>query len=87
MTPSQLAIQWARSREYMGSVIIGATKMAQLAEDIAAFELADLEPAELLEMDAVSDHYSPYYKGVGAVAVVADDAASCGEEDECAAAV
>ena len=70
----------------MGSVIIGATKMAQLAEDIAAFELADLEPAELLEMDAVSDHYSPYYKGVGAVAVVADDAA-CGEEGECAAAV
>ena len=86
VTPSQLAIQWARSREYMGSVIIGATKMAQLAEDIAAFELADLEPAELLEMDAVSDHYSPYYKGVGAVAVVADDAA-CGEEGECAAAV
>ncbi|KAH8098250.1 oxidoreductase [Aureococcus anophagefferens] len=86
VTPSQLAIQWARSREYMGSVIIGATKMAQLAEDIAAFELADLEPAELLEMDAVSDHDSPYYRGVGAVAVVADDAA-CGEEDECAAAV
>ncbi|KAH8054543.1 oxidoreductase [Aureococcus anophagefferens] len=31
VTPLQLAIQWARSREYMGSVIIGATKMAQLA--------------------------------------------------------
>ncbi|KAH8062358.1 oxidoreductase [Aureococcus anophagefferens] len=60
VTPSQLAIQWARSREYMGSVIIGATKMAQLAEDIAAFELADLEPAELLEMDAVSDRAAAY---------------------------
>ena len=85
VTPSQLAILWARSREYMGSVIIGATTMAQLAENIAAFELEDLTPEELVDIDAVQNFHTPYHKGVGAVAILAS-AADCETEEACAAA-
>lgn len=37
--PAQLALKWAADREYMGSVIIGATTMEQLKDNVAAFEL------------------------------------------------
>ena len=39
IAPAQLALAWAAAREYMGSVIIGATSMAQLKENIAAFDI------------------------------------------------
>ncbi len=39
MRPAQLALAWAASREYMGSVIIGATSMEQLKENVAAFDI------------------------------------------------
>lgn len=38
VSPTELAYAWAASREYIGSVIIGATSMKQLKENIAAFE-------------------------------------------------
>ena len=34
LTPTQLALVWARQREYIGAVIIGATSLEQLKENI-----------------------------------------------------
>ena len=45
LDPAQMALQFAASREFMGSVIIGATSLEQLKTDIDAFE-AQL-PSEL----------------------------------------
>jgi aryl-alcohol dehydrogenase-like predicted oxidoreductase len=39
LTPTQLALGWAGSRWYMGSVIIGATTLEQLEENAAACNL------------------------------------------------
>ncbi|TJZ67973.1 aldo/keto reductase [Chitiniphilus eburneus] len=36
LTPAQLALAWLNSRWYMGSVIIGATTMAQLEENLGS---------------------------------------------------
>ena len=47
LTPAALALAWAFSRFYMGAVIIGATSLAQLEENVAA---ASVElPKEVLE--------------------------------------
>uniref|UniRef100_A0A7S1DKA7 NADP-dependent oxidoreductase domain-containing protein n=1 Tax=Hemiselmis andersenii TaxID=464988 RepID=A0A7S1DKA7_HEMAN len=58
-----LAYGWAATREYMGSVIIGATTMEQLKANIAAFEKTI--PKELLEeVDAINLKYErPYFRG------------------------
>ncbi|KAJ1467638.1 NADP-dependent oxidoreductase domain-containing protein, partial [Baffinella frigidus] len=45
--PAQLALKWAADREYMGAVIIGATTMEQLKDNIAAFSLT--VPKELTD--------------------------------------
>eukprot|EP00286_Rhodomonas_abbreviata_P023241 CAMPEP_0181301598 /NCGR_PEP_ID=MMETSP1101-20121128/7511_1 /TAXON_ID=46948 /ORGANISM="Rhodomonas abbreviata, Strain Caron Lab Isolate" /LENGTH=383 /DNA_ID=CAMNT_0023406917 /DNA_START=128 /DNA_END=1280 /DNA_ORIENTATION=+ len=37
ISPAQLALAWAASKEYMGSVIIGATSLSQLKENVGAF--------------------------------------------------
>ena len=41
LTPSQLAILWCRTRPFVqhGAVIVGATSMEQLAENLDAFDL------------------------------------------------
>lgn len=39
VTPVQLALKFCQTREFMGSVIIGATSMTQLKEDLDAFEI------------------------------------------------
>jgi len=39
LTPAQLALKFCATRPFMASVIIGATKMEQLREDIGAFEV------------------------------------------------
>lgn len=39
LTPAQLALAWCRSRWFVASTIIGATSMAQLKENIDAFEI------------------------------------------------
>ncbi len=44
LDPSQFALQFAASREFMGSVIIGATSLEQLKTDIDAFE-SQMDPA------------------------------------------
>jgi len=56
MTPSQLAIAHCNSRSFVGSTIIGATSITQLAENLVAFGLewdAELEAA-------VSEIYARY---------------------------
>lgn len=50
LLPSHLALRFAAERDFMTSVIIGATKMEQLKEDIAAFDIPwskELESATL----------------------------------------
>jgi aryl-alcohol dehydrogenase-like predicted oxidoreductase len=39
MTPAQMALAWCYSRWFVGSTIIGATSLAQLKENIDAFEV------------------------------------------------
>jgi aryl-alcohol dehydrogenase-like predicted oxidoreductase len=39
MTPAQMALAWCYSRPFVGSTIIGATTMAQLKENIDAFDV------------------------------------------------
>ena len=58
-TMAQVAIHWVANRPGVGSVILGATKLAQLDETMAAldFEL----PAELMtRLDAVSAPRAPF---------------------------
>ena len=55
-TPAQLAVQWCRTRPFCahGSVIVGASSVAQLAENLDAFALPALLDASLVEeIDAV----------------------------------
>ena len=52
LTMTQLALAWCKSRRYIGSTIIGATKLWQLQQCIEAFTI-DL-PEEVLEaIDAI----------------------------------
>lgn len=39
ITPAQLALAWVKSRWYVGSTIIGATKTTHLKENIEAFDI------------------------------------------------
>lgn len=52
LDPSQLAIAFCLSREFMTSVIIGATTMEQLATDIATIDIA-ITPELEAKIDAV----------------------------------
>ncbi len=52
LTPTQLALAWCKSRWYVTSTIIGATKMSQLEENIAAFAI-DLDEETLATIDAI----------------------------------
>jgi diketogulonate reductase-like aldo/keto reductase len=83
LTPAQLALVWARQREYMGAVIIGATTLAQLKENIEAFDLPDLSPAVLRRIDAVDERLAAaYYRGVQPGAVRGEDTGSVEMEVE-----
>ena len=54
LTPSQLAILWCRTRPFVqhGAVIVGATSMEQLAENLDAF---DLEAESLMSDEMKAD--------------------------------
>lgn len=78
-TPAQLALLWCRSKVYVGSVIIGATSLEQLRENLAAFELDPMDAAELAALDDDGLDYAAYYSGLGEVPLVADDGAASGE--------
>lgn len=52
LTPAQLALGFVYSRWFVGSTIIGATTMAQLREDIDAFDI-ELSPELEAELESV----------------------------------
>jgi aryl-alcohol dehydrogenase-like predicted oxidoreductase len=52
VTPATLALAYAGSRPFVGSVIIGATTSAQLEEDIAAFGV-EITPEIAAKIDAI----------------------------------
>lgn len=54
LTPTQLALSWCKTRRYVSSTIIGATKLWQLKACIEAFRI-DLSEEVLAEIDAI--HY------------------------------
>lgn len=52
LTPLQLALAFVRQRSFVGSTIIGATSVAQLEEQVRAFDVA-LSPQVLADIEAV----------------------------------
>ncbi|MEW5300142.1 MAG: hypothetical protein WDW36_003094 [Sanguina aurantia] len=52
LTPTQLALGWAAGRWYQSSIIIGATTMPQLIDNIAALEVV-LDEETLVEIDRI----------------------------------
>lgn len=52
VTPATLALAFVASRSFTGSAIIGATTMAQLAEDVAAFDFT-ITPEIAAKIDAI----------------------------------
>jgi aryl-alcohol dehydrogenase-like predicted oxidoreductase len=52
MTPAQLALAWCYSRWFVASTIIGATTLAQLRENIDAFDVK-LSPEVVAAVDAI----------------------------------
>jgi len=56
LTLVQLALGYVRSRWYVGSTIIGATTLEQLAEDIDAAQVV-LDAQTLAEIAAIQQHY------------------------------
>lgn len=57
---SQVAIAWLRSKELVGSVILGARNSEQLSSNIRAAEI-ELSEAEVLRLDEVSQPQKPDY--------------------------
>ncbi|HEY5310043.1 MAG TPA: aldo/keto reductase, partial [Casimicrobiaceae bacterium] len=56
LTLVQLALGYVRSRWFLGAAIVGATTMAQLAEDVAAAQV-ELDAQTLAEIAAVQVRY------------------------------
>lgn len=52
LTTAQLALAWCKSRWYVTSVILGATTLDQLKEDLSAFDV-DLDEETLQEIDKI----------------------------------
>ena len=52
----ELALGYVRSRWYLGAMIVGATSMAQLREDIAAAQI-ELPPEVLADIAALQLRY------------------------------
>lgn len=57
ITPSQLALAWCHQFPWVTSTIIGATSMAQLQENIAAFDVSLTDEA-LAEINAVQQRFA-----------------------------
>eukprot|EP00277_Geminigera_cryophila_P033413 CAMPEP_0173128750 /NCGR_PEP_ID=MMETSP1102-20130122/58737_1 /TAXON_ID=49646 /ORGANISM="Geminigera sp., Strain Caron Lab Isolate" /LENGTH=391 /DNA_ID=CAMNT_0014038947 /DNA_START=119 /DNA_END=1295 /DNA_ORIENTATION=+ len=65
LKPAQLALAWAAAKEYMGSVIIAATTMQQLKENVAAFDVSIPEECAT-ELEKLYLNYErPYFANVG----------------------
>jgi aryl-alcohol dehydrogenase-like predicted oxidoreductase len=57
MTPAQLALAWCYSRWFVASTIIGATSLAQLKENIDAFEV-QLSDEVIKQVNAIHEELS-----------------------------
>ncbi|MFP5392243.1 MAG: aldo/keto reductase [Gammaproteobacteria bacterium] len=57
LTPAQMALAWCYSRWFVASTIIGATSMAQLKENIDAFEVT-LAPEIVAAIDEIHGRYT-----------------------------
>ena len=62
VTPAQVSIAWLLARPAVTSVIIGASTVEQLEDNLAAAELV-LEPDDLVRLDAATAP-APLYPGV-----------------------
>ncbi len=60
MTASQLSLAWVHQFDWVTSTIIGATKMSQLKEDLAAFDMT-LSKETLKEVYEVAQKYAVPY--------------------------
>lgn len=60
MTPAQLALAWVRQVPGVTSTIIGATSVAQLEEDLNAFEI-ELDTSTLRQIDEVLHRFPAGY--------------------------
>ena len=56
LSPVQLALGYVKSRWYLGAMILGATSVAQLDEDIAA-ATTELDAATLAEIAQLQQRY------------------------------
>jgi aryl-alcohol dehydrogenase-like predicted oxidoreductase len=59
VTPAQIAIAWLLHRPGVASVLIGATRIEQLDENLGAVDVT-LTPAELTALDEMTDPGLPY---------------------------
>lgn len=57
-TVAQVALNWLRKKPGVTSVVIGATKMSQLEDNLAAVEW-ELSSEEMVMLDAVSNKEKP----------------------------
>ena len=57
ITPTELAIAWARDRWYNAGVITGTTSPKQVEECIAAFQLETLPEELCAQIDAIHEQY------------------------------
>ncbi|GLS26034.1 aldo/keto reductase [Marinibactrum halimedae] len=60
ITPSQLALAWCNQVDGVTSTIIGATSLAQLTEDIDAFEIGLSEAAVVAITETLKEYPSPF---------------------------
>ncbi|WAJ70024.1 aldo/keto reductase [Catenovulum adriaticum] len=60
ITPAQLALAWCKQVDGVTSTIIGATSMAQLKEDIAAFDIQLYADALKQVADVLKDFPAPF---------------------------
>ncbi|HEY0394098.1 MAG TPA: aldo/keto reductase family protein [Candidatus Elarobacter sp.] len=58
-TPAQLALAWCLRDDVVSSVIVGATRPEQVADNVAAADL-DVDPAIFREMDEILAPVTPY---------------------------
>lgn len=56
LTPSQLALAWCNQVDGVTAIIIGATSVSQLEEDLSAFELS-LSPTCIREINEITKEY------------------------------
>lgn len=63
LTPSELALAWCHSRWFVASTIIGATSLAQLKENIGAFDKVQqpsMHPHSNHSRQSLLSHSLPY---------------------------